>query len=200
MYRADSGRSLPFWVSDRLTGRPSSMPLCSRCWRHRLSGWFRQSRPPVAACKIACASRPQGPAAAPLRRPLDFRYCRAGRSDAHVSGDCVLLTAIYSVTSVVVSRRTREIGLRVALGADRHRVVAVILRRPLGQVALGVACGTALVTATFIGVYESTPTVSEALLIAAYALTMIGICLLACVVPARRALAIEPARTLTVDR
>jgi ABC-type antimicrobial peptide transport system permease subunit len=67
-------------------------------------------------------------------------------------------------------------------------------------VALGVTCGTALVTATFTGLYEATPTLSEGLLIAAYALTMIGVCLLACVVPARRALAIEPARALTVER
>ncbi len=51
------------------------------------------------------------------------------------------LTAIYSVMSFTVSRRTQEIGLRVALGADRRRIVGTILRRPLAQVGLGNVVG-----------------------------------------------------------
>jgi predicted permease len=109
------------------------------------------------------------------------------------------LTAIYSVTAFTVSRRTREIGIRVALGADRRRVIAVILRRPLVQVGFGLAAGAAMVTLTFTGLYETTPTPSELLLIAVYAVIMVAVCLLACVVPARRALRVEPARALTVD-
>jgi len=49
------------------------------------------------------------------------------------------LTAIYSVTAFAVERRRREIGIRVALGADRRRVIGPILRRPLAQVSLGMA-------------------------------------------------------------
>jgi putative ABC transport system permease protein len=48
-------------------------------------------------------------------------------------------------------------------------------------------------------VFESMPTASEAALIASYCALMMGVCLLACVVPTRRALRIEPARALMVD-
>jgi ABC-type antimicrobial peptide transport system permease subunit len=106
------------------------------------------------------------------------------------------LTAIYSVTAYTVSRRTREIGLRVALGADRPRVIGAILRRPVAQVSLGVGFGAILVVVTFIGLYQTTPTRSEVLLMAAYSMAMVGVCLLACVVPARRALRVQPATAL----
>jgi hypothetical protein len=109
------------------------------------------------------------------------------------------LTAIYSVTAFIVSTRTREIGLRVALGADRRRVIAAILRRPLAQVGLGIVAGGFLVALTFLGIFESVPSGTEAALIAAYAVLMMGVCLLACIVPTRRALRVEPARALAVD-
>lgn len=109
------------------------------------------------------------------------------------------LTAIYAVMAYTVSARTREIGLRVALGADRRRVIAVILRRPLAQLGVGIVIGGILVAVTFLALFGSMPTGTEAALIAAYCMLMMGVCLLACVVPTRRALRIEPARALTVD-
>ena len=57
------------------------------------------------------------------------------------------LAGIYAVMSFIVARRTREIGVRVALGASRLRVVREIFRRPLIQVALGILAGAALVAA-----------------------------------------------------
>jgi putative ABC transport system permease protein len=110
------------------------------------------------------------------------------------------LTAIYSVMSFTVSRRTWEIGVRVALGADRRRVIGTILRRPLAQVGLGNVVGGILVAVMFAGLFESTPTVVDTASIAAYAVLMMGVCLLACVVPTRRALRVEPARALRVER
>ena len=118
-----------------------------------------------------------------------------------LSGIALLLslTAIYSVMAFTVAQRTREIGLRMALGADRGRIVAAVVRRPLVQIGLGIVMGGALVALAFWGMFESAPTLREAGLIAAYAVLMLGICLLACVVPTRRALRLEPSRVLRGD-
>lgn len=106
------------------------------------------------------------------------------------------LTAIYSVTASTVSRRTREIGIRVALGGSRREIIGVILGRPLLQVALGIGAGAVLVTVAFIGLIESVPSAREAVLIGPYALVMMAICLLACVTPTLRALRVQPADVL----
>ncbi len=105
------------------------------------------------------------------------------------------LAGIYSVLSFTVSQRTREIGIRVALGADARRVVTAIFRRPLTQVGLGILMGGAL---TAFLTYGITGPLSprEAALVAAYAVLMMGVCLLGSIVPTRRALRVEPTEAL----
>jgi hypothetical protein len=117
---------------------------------------------------------------------------------AVLSGVALLLSlmAIYAVMAFTVVQRTREIGTRVALGADGGRVIAAIVRRPLVQIGLGIGTGGALVVLIFYGLFESAPTPLEASLIAAYAMLMLGVCLSACVVPIRRALGLEPSQVL----
>jgi putative ABC transport system permease protein len=100
------------------------------------------------------------------------------------------LAGIYSIMSFIVSRRTREIGIRVALGANASRVVMAIFSRALAQVGLGVAAGGALVfTLTRLVVGLSAREVS---IVTAYMALMMAVCLLACIVPTRRALRVEP--------
>ena len=106
------------------------------------------------------------------------------------------LAGIYSVMAFTVSRRTREIGIRVALGSDPSRVVLTILRRPLRQVALGILAGAALTAWLVVNVYEGSLAPMHVALVAAYALFMMAVCLLACVVPTLRALRVQPTEAL----
>ncbi len=110
------------------------------------------------------------------------------------------LAGIYAVLSFTVARRTREIGVRVALGAKRRRVLTAIFRRPLTQVGIGIAAGATLI---YLGAqalshtyqFRNTPialSAGQVVLLVIYAAFMLGVCLLACVVPTRRALRVEP--------
>ena len=99
--------------------------------------------------------------------------------------------------SFIVSRRTREIGVRVALGASRGRVIAAIFRRPLIQVGLGVVAGAALIALaatieTAMPGLQGDFSPAQFAIVVAYAIFMLGVCFLACVVPTRRALSVEP--------
>jgi len=116
------------------------------------------------------------------------------------------LAGIYAVLSFTVARRTREIGVRVALGASRHRVVVATFRRPFFQVALGIVVGTAIVftVATLIKYTEfpgseSDLTLQGMAMIIGYGIVMLGVCMLGCVVPTRRALNIEPTIALRTE-
>jgi predicted permease len=120
---------------------------------------------------------------------------------AVLSGLALLLslTTIYATMAFTVAQRTREIGLRVALGGDRRHVIAVIARRPLTQIGLGIVAGGWLVGLAFIGFFQSAPTFAEAVLIGGYSLLMMGVCLLACVAPTQRALRLQPSEVLRAE-
>jgi ABC-type antimicrobial peptide transport system permease subunit len=109
------------------------------------------------------------------------------------------LAGIYAVMSFTVARRTREIGVRVALGARPVRVVRTILRRPLIQAGSGIAAGWALTVALLGGAswggFGGLPWIQ----LVGYGALMTAVCLLAAVVPARRALAVEPTEALRED-
>jgi predicted permease len=116
------------------------------------------------------------------------------------------LTGIYAVLSFTVARRTREIGVRVALGASRRRVVAATFRRPLLQVTGGVVVGTAitftlasLIKYTEFPGSETDLTLQGMAMIIGYGVVMLGVCMLGCVVPTRRALNIEPTIALRTE-
>ena len=118
------------------------------------------------------------------------------------------LAGIYAVLSYSVARRTREIGVRVALGASARRVIASIFTRPLTQVAIGVVAGTLLIAVAAIVLQKTQEyaemqgrglTLGEVALLIGYAFLMLGVCTLACVVPTVRALRVEPTEALRVD-
>jgi putative ABC transport system permease protein len=112
------------------------------------------------------------------------------------------LAGIYAVMSFTVSRRTREIALRVALGAQSTRVVADVFRRPLTHVAIGVVIGWVIVGGLVARSVASAGTSSigtmmrPAALLLALGLVMIGVCALACIGPILRALRLQPTEAL----
>ena len=112
----------------------------------------------------------------------------------------VLLTAvgIYGVLAYLVARRTREMGVRIALGAARADVVRLVVRDGLRSILPGVAIGiagalllTRLLTSQLFGVSPTDP-----LTFAAVTALLLGVALTATWVPARRASRVEPMTTL----
>jgi putative ABC transport system permease protein len=101
---------------------------------------------------------------------------------------------IYGVMAYAVARRTREIGIRMALGAQRANVLGMILGQGMKLVGFGVALGlaaslalTRLMTSLL---YDVKPT--DPLTYAAVALLLVSIALAANVAPARRAVSVDP--------
>jgi hypothetical protein len=118
------------------------------------------------------------------------------------------LAGIYAVLSYTVARRTREIGVRVALGASARRVITSVFKRPLTQVTLGVIAGIVLIVVAATAAGKSTQfkgtgvgvlTLGDAALLVGYAILMVGVCTLACVVPTRRALRVQPTEALRAE-
>jgi putative ABC transport system permease protein len=115
----------------------------------------------------------------------------------------LLLSAIgiYGVTSYGVAQRTREIGIRAALGATRSSVLGLVLGRAVRLTALGIGAGllcalslTRVLTSLLYGVR---PTDAATFIVVAGML--LGVTLLASYIPARRALAIDPLLALRTE-
>jgi putative ABC transport system permease protein len=112
------------------------------------------------------------------------------------AGMATLLAAIgtYGVMAYTVSRRTREIGIRRAMGAGPREIIAFVARRALMLVAVGLAGGlagalalTRLIATQLWGVTPTDPPT-----FAAVSLVLAGVAALACTGPVRRAMAVDP--------
>jgi predicted permease len=102
---------------------------------------------------------------------------------------------IFSLMSVSVSRRAREIGLRTALGATRGRVLAGVLSKAAILVGSGIAAGNAvLLLVVALGPEVDVADVAAPLLVTSVVMAAVGF--VACVEPARRALRIAPTEAL----
>ena len=108
---------------------------------------------------------------------------------------------LYGVTAYSVERRTSEIGIRMALGAERAGVVAMVMRGALIQTALGLAIGipVALMCVRYVKalLYEIA-SADEQVMTAAIATLAVAACI-AGFIPARRAASIDPARALRTE-
>jgi putative ABC transport system permease protein len=110
----------------------------------------------------------------------------------------VTVIGLGGVVAFGVVRRTREIGIRMALGADRGAILAAVLREGLAAVGTGLLVGAAaaLLLARVIArlLFDVPPT--DPVTYLAVALLLVAVAALACLLPARRATAVQPSLAL----
>jgi predicted lysophospholipase L1 biosynthesis ABC-type transport system permease subunit len=141
-----------------------------------------------------------------LQEQLDrsFDQPRAVASLAGLFGIVALVLAaigLYGVTAYTVAQRTNEIGLRMALGADRQRVVSMVLQGAFRRIAIGLALGLPLavgagrlLAAQLYGVQFWDP-----LALAVAAASLSACAFLAAIIPAARAASISPMSALRTE-
>lgn len=105
---------------------------------------------------------------------------------------------LYGVMAFSVSRRTQEIGVRIAMGAKSRDILAMVMRQGVWQIATGLAIGAglgvALGSASTLLLYRVSP--FDPLILVAIALVLAATALVACLVPARRAASVDPMTAL----
>jgi putative ABC transport system permease protein len=108
---------------------------------------------------------------------------------------------IYGVLAYSVSRRTREIGIRMAVGAERRHVLGMVMREGTRLIAMGVAIG--LLAAFWLmqllknQLFQVSPT--DPFVLGTVVLILLAVALTACLVPARRATKINPMEALRYE-
>jgi ABC-type antimicrobial peptide transport system permease subunit len=108
---------------------------------------------------------------------------------------------LYGVTAYTVARRTSEIGIRMALGAERRSVVAMVMRGAMMQTLLGLVIGIpiAVVCVRFVKAQLYEITNADASVMAAAIVTLAVAACVAGLIPARRAASIDPMQALRTE-
>jgi putative ABC transport system permease protein len=111
------------------------------------------------------------------------------------------VVGVYGVTAYAVARRSRELGMRIALGAQKETVMGMVLRQGFVLAVVGVAIGlalalglTRLMSTLLYGVSPADP-----ITFAIVAIGLLGVALLASYLPARRAAGVDPMNALRVE-
>lgn len=156
----------------------------------------------VPALRAAVRDQAEGQAAASLKTmPQMLADSRAKRGVfasllGVMAGVALLLTAlgIYGLIAHQTARRTREVGLRMALGATEWHVFGLVIAQGMTLASAGVACGLVGALA-MLRVMRSLPfrlSATDPWLLAGVALVVAGVALAACYLPARRAARVDP--------
>src|SRR5207248_7399160 len=144
---------------------------------------------------------PQG--AIGLQRQVDVMSCTQRLAFALLAicgGMALFLAAIglYAVMSYLVSQSTRELGMRVALGAGARDILRLVLSRGLRLTIAGIAIGgiTALLLTRLMGnlLYKVSP--RDPIAFGVALIILLAVALLACFLPARRAMRVDPVQAL----
>jgi len=163
-----------------------------------------QGDPLALAAPVRAAVRAVDPESSALNlRPLDdVLYASLATPRFHTlllslfSSLALFLAAVgvYGVMAYGVAQRTREIGLRIALGARASSILGMLLREGLSLVVVGLGIGAAaasLATPALAGVlFEVEP--HDPATLAGVGLVLLWVAFLACYVPARRAMRVDP--------
>ena len=171
--------------------------------------------PVVVAVRVAGDAAPLAPRVAALARQVDaglhLRDIVAlddivAQEQTRMMGGSVvfgsiLLVAVvfsaaslYALMAVAVQRRTREIGIRIALGATRRRVLRTVFGRAGRQLVGGIIAGNSIVLLIAWRADAVTPELLVALAIMSVIMTAVGV--VACAGPAHRALSVQPTEVL----
>jgi predicted permease len=110
-------------------------------------------------------------------------------------------TGVYGIMAYAVSRRTREIGIRMALGAAPAQVLRVVLKRTVVLLAIGTVLGLAMAFAggQFFGQILYGVSAHDPLTYACAIALMAAVAFVACLVPARRAIKVDPLTALRME-
>jgi putative ABC transport system permease protein len=117
------------------------------------------------------------------------------------SGLVLATIGLYGVTAFLVSQRTRELGIRMALGANRGSVLALVLRQEMGACLIGVAVGVAGATllSTLLQSLLFGVAARDTVTLSAAAIVLLAVTMIACVIPARRATQVDPVTALRLE-
>ena len=145
-------------------------------------------RLPVLALRTLCRHFQEGP---------DQWLVRTGAAVFSVLGALALILAlvgVYGVKAYAVARRTREIGIRLAVGATARDVLWLVLREGIAMTLTGVGIGLLLAAAAARLLYSILYGVSatDPVIFSAAPLLLAAASLLACYIPARRATKVDP--------
>jgi len=113
----------------------------------------------------------------------------------------IAATGLSGVTALLVSQRTREIGIRLALGAQRGQVLRMVLTQGMRVILIGLASGlaAALLTAQVMKTFLFKTTVTDPLTFAGVALVLFAVALIASYIPARRVTRVDPMIALRAE-
>jgi len=162
--------------------------------------------PQVRAAVVAVDPRLQINSIKPLTTLIDQSMLRE-RMVARLSLLLGIIAAVlasvglYGILAYSVTRRTNEIGIRMAIGAMARDIVWMVLRETFGLVAIGIVIGIpiALGVSRYVESLLYNLRATDGLTIAAVVLLMVAIALIAAIAPSHRAATVDPLRALRHD-
>ena len=163
---------------------------------HGASGRIVEDAKKAVMRVVSANGRPQGNL---LASQIDGQLSTVRTNATQIAGFAVIglllaITGLYGVLSYVVQQRTQEIGIRGVLGADRGRILSMVLSQAMRLTLVGVVVGLVAATASMRllqGLLYGTAT-NDPVVYAAVAILALGVAMMASYFPARRASRVDP--------